>query len=90
MHERQRGLCGICQRPETVVAGRHGKTPLRLAVDHDHVTGVVRGLLCSSCNQGIGYFKHDPALLEAAIAYLRTTPELAVGALTLVQSQQGT
>jgi hypothetical protein len=31
-----------------------------LAVDQDLTTGEVRGLLCSSCHQGIGYFKHAP------------------------------
>jgi hypothetical protein len=73
IHETQHGRCAICQRPETQVGGRLGNAPLRLVVDHDHATGAVRGLLCSSCNQGIGYFKHDPTLLTAAIAYLHRT-----------------
>jgi hypothetical protein len=64
----QGGVCAICGRPETSkFQGR-----LRaLAVDHDHGTGAVRELLCCGCNQGLGGFRDDPALLEAAAAYLR-------------------
>lgn len=64
---KQNGLCAICGNPETLVI--KGKVP-RLAIDHCHHTKVVRGLLCSKCNQGIGCLNHDKGLLMKAIAYL--------------------
>lgn len=65
MRERQQGRCAICGTPE-------GDTPKgRLHVDHDHKTNVVRGLLCSLCNTGIGQFKEDPSRMLAAIEYLK-------------------
>ncbi len=66
----QKGLCAICGKPETLVV--RGKVR-RLAVDHDHLTGRVRRLLCLGCNTGIGKFQHDPALLRAAADYLERT-----------------
>lgn len=63
----QDGVCAICKQPETVVRGSKVK---ELAVDHDHSTGRVRGLLCTRCNNGIGFFLDDPSRMQAAIAYL--------------------
>lgn len=60
--ESQHNACAICRRP--------CRTNRRLAVDHDHVTGQVRGLLCGSCNNGLGRFRDDPELLRSAAAYL--------------------
>ena len=68
--ESQGSVCAICRQPEGQLGGRLGTASLSLAVDHDHVTGQVRGLLCSSCNQGLGMFKHQARLLEAALTYL--------------------
>lgn len=68
MFEAQKGVCAICRSPETA-KGNHGNIR-RLSVDHNHKTGVVRGLLCSKCNAGIGYFDDDPAILAEAIRYL--------------------
>jgi hypothetical protein len=59
----QRGVCAICKRP--------CEQNSRLAIDHDHATGRVRGLLCARCNIGLGYFLDDPLRLQAALEYLR-------------------
>ena len=46
----------------------------RLAVDHCHRTNAVRGMLCTHCNWGLGYFRDDKKLLERAIRYLDDPP----------------
>ncbi len=50
--------CQICNSKE------------RPHVDHDHATGKVRGILCSTCNTGLGLFHEDIELLKNAIKYL--------------------
>lgn len=60
---RQKGQCAICQ---TVPSGGEP-----LAVDHDHATGAVRGLLCRSCNVGLGFFRDQTVSLARAIVYLQ-------------------
>jgi hypothetical protein len=60
MLESQGGRCAICARG----------CRRRLAVDHCHATGRVRGLLCASCNLGIGKFGDSPELLLAAAIYV--------------------
>lgn len=63
MLDEQHGGCAICRdRPERLAS---------MHLDHDHETGQLRGLLCLSCNQGLGKFRDDPALLLRAIVYLR-------------------
>lgn len=61
----QGGGCKICGG--TCTSGR------RLAVDHCHKSGGVRGLLCRSCNVGLGHFKDSPKLLLLAAEYLLET-----------------
>lgn len=65
----QGGTCAICHQPETrkTVQGNVRD----LSVDHDHINGIVRGLLCSACNMALGYFQDDPGRLQAAINYLQ-------------------
>jgi len=70
MHDQQNGLCAVCRNPETAIDNKNSQQVRRLAVDHDHGTGKIRGLLCQKCNMGIGYFQDDPALLREAANYL--------------------
>lgn len=64
MLESQGGVCAICKRD----CARRG--PQSLAVDHDHISGAVRGLLCEACNMGIGKFGDNPDFLRAAADYI--------------------
>ena len=66
LYEYQSGKCYICQRAT-------GKTR-RLSVDHDHVTGEVRGLLCRPCNDILGHLRDDVLALERAVRYLQFPP----------------
>lgn len=60
MWEEQQGCCAACRSDFDV----------RPHVDHDHTTGVVRGLLCAGCNKALGHTKDDVTRLRALIAYL--------------------
>ncbi len=63
----QDGRCAVCGRIETA---RHNNGQIRrLAVDHDHESGEIRGLLCSRCNRRIGAVVDDPDWLRRAIEY---------------------
>ena len=62
----QNNLCAICNNPSNNKA---------LAIDHNHTTGEVRGLLCHNCNLAIGLFKEDIAIFNRAIAYLTSPPK---------------
>ena len=59
---KQDGRCAICLGTDN-----NGK---RFDVDHDHATGLIRGLLCRLCNQALGMFKDDVKNLDRAIQYL--------------------
>lgn len=69
MLQMQGGVCALCKLPETAYDSRAGKV-LPLAVDHDHVTGAVRALLCKSCNQALGMAKESPELLRRMADYI--------------------
>ena len=64
----QNGCCAICGAPET--RSRDGITN-QLAVDHDHMTGELRGLLCNRCNMGLGCLRESEAVLAGALAYIQ-------------------
>ena len=63
--------CNICGKEETTRSRNQEATmPRNLCIDHNHLTGIVRGLLCNDCNTGISKFKDNPQWLRAAALYL--------------------
>lgn len=65
--------CGICDAPSSGRFSAKTGREYPMHIDHCHDTERVRGLLCSRCNVGLGYFGHDSGRLKAAIDYLRRT-----------------
>lgn len=66
-----KGTCQLCGLEETA-KDRNGKIK-RLCIDHNHVTGAVRGVICYSCNIVLGHFKDNIERFEKAIKYLTGT-----------------
>lgn len=64
--DHQDGRCAIC--------GIIPSEFLQLAVDHDHLTGEIRGLLCTRCNLLIGYLKENVRWLRRSAEYLESPP----------------
>lgn len=62
MLAKQNGGCYICYKTKD--------SNKRLAVDHDAITGKIRGILCENCNRAIGQLAHDINRLQRAITYL--------------------
>ncbi|MGC2661792.1 MAG: endonuclease VII domain-containing protein [Bryobacteraceae bacterium] len=70
MLQLQNNVCAICFEPEK--AKVRGADYLKsLAVDHCHISNSIRGLLCDTCNRGLGYFHDSIEKLEKAITYLK-------------------
>lgn len=72
--DEQGGGCAICGRSARVT---------RMAVDHNHRTGEVRGILCTRCNTALGMFDDDPETLLEAAAYLN---RLSSGVTSMMSS----
>lgn len=59
LSEKQEHKCKICQNERPLV------------IDHCHLTGQIRGLLCRQCNSGIGLLQDDLSILERSVLYLK-------------------
>ena len=70
----QNDSCAICKAPLRKGKGMKGT----INVDHDHTSGEIRGLLCGSCNTGLGCFSDDSAKLSQALVYLKNPPAQSV------------
>jgi hypothetical protein len=63
LYESQQGCCAICGRHQSEVPEKR-----RLAVDHNHLTGSIRGLLCTSCNTKLGWLENN---FSSIVDYLK-------------------
>ena len=68
----QRGVCAICS------GSPNGRWNI-LCVDHDHATGRNRGLLCDSCNRGLGFLGDNVEEISRALNYLIQYRQLRAG-----------
>lgn len=66
----QGGVCAICKMPEGIFDKKANRFR-SLAVDHDHGTGAVRGLLCGACNKALGLFRDNVEIINKACEYLK-------------------
>ena len=71
MLKSQNGVCAICNKSETVKDCNNNIRPL--SVDHNHLTGKIRGLLCYYCNTMVAYIENSPQLVEIITKYLKET-----------------
>lgn len=60
----QKGKCGVCERTES-------NPHKRLCIDHNHQTGLIRGLLCDHCNRALGLLDDSIQKLQSALLYLQ-------------------
>ena len=63
LRDKQGGRCAICGKEKSLV------------VDHDHMTGKVRALLCHTCNVMLGFIEKHPERVEPLLRYLRAHKE---------------
>jgi len=70
LYAAQGGVCAICERAKGTVK--------KLAVDHDHKTGYVRGLLCGPCNSILGHLRDDILTASRLLLYLTEPPAFDV------------
>ena len=80
MMRTQNHVCAICKNPEKIEISPKSKYSSEaesrsLAVDHDHKTGKVRGLLCGRCNIMIGFAQDSVEILKSAVKYVKQLGE---------------
>ena len=73
LKNQQNGCCAICGEPEQIDKQGRG-----LQMDHDHITGHIRGLLCRKCNTMLAMARDKPHILRLAAGYLEQPPAILV------------
>jgi recombination endonuclease VII len=76
MHLKQKGRCAICKRHERSFGHRRQK---KLYIDHNHVTGVIRGLLCYECNYALGQLNADKCTDIGLVVHAYLNPPAIIG-----------
>jgi predicted nucleic acid-binding Zn ribbon protein len=76
MREKQDNVCAICKTSGFMMNDR---VKSALNVDHDHKTGLVRGMLCHNCNRALGLFQDDIEIIQSAIDYLKGATTIPSG-----------
>ena len=85
IYEAQGGVCFICQRARGLGPGEYIKGRRRLAVDHDHKTGMIRGICCGKCNKDVlGHLRESPHALVRGAYYLIHPPAVEVIGVRIV------
>lgn len=72
LFKKQDCKCGICGTEENYSGHTGPRKEWSFSVDHCHITGRIRGLLCNDCNRALGLFKDNPEILKQAISWLDT------------------
>jgi hypothetical protein len=80
LYEAQGGTCAICRRARGIAR--------KLAVDHDHRSGRVRGLLCSTCNKILGHLRDDSSVAYGIYSYLTYYPAQKLGIVAYHQDNR--
>lgn len=80
-------LCAICGSEGFIL---NPKSTMKLVVDHDHSTGMVRGLLCHNCNRALGLMKDSVKNLKKAISYLESATTISKESTAKQPEAQGT
>lgn len=75
LYEFQGGRCAICERATGAAK--------KLSVDHDHKTGLVRGLLCGTCNKLLGHLRDDLETAKRVYSYLLWSPAEQLGIVAI-------
>lgn len=70
LFDSQNGVCAVCEKPEKVII-KKGFGLRSLSVDHNHINGKIRGLLCSTCNRALGLLYDDEIIIQNLLTYLR-------------------
>lgn len=69
LYNSQEGKCAICDTPIKFESNKEDRNSIG-NVDHCHITGKVRGMLCNDCNRGMGFLKDDPEIVMKVYKYL--------------------